>query len=332
MEFINYCREQFAGNPTELANVNKLEHEYRQHTPIWWYTNNCFLYSMVNSALRIMDVDHIIKLGFFIRDLHEQITRLYSEQSAGHHPSNTFVVYHAQGLSQADFKQLIKTQGGLFAFNNFLLTSKNRQGSLKFARETMENSDNMGILFVMTVDPFIRSVPFADIRNVSYHQNEEEILFSMHSVFRIGQIKKIDENNRLWQVDLTLTTDNDCVLQILTESIRQETFTDENGWYRLGNVLIKLGQFDIAQQIFEMKSTQTTDDGEKANTYLKLGFIKENLGEYTEALAFYTQAVEIKQKILPPNHPDLATSYKKIGSVYENMGEHLKALSFYERA
>ena len=39
----------------------------------------------------------------------------------------------------------------------------------------------------------------------------------MHSVFRIGEIKQIDNNNRLWQVDLTLTSDNDPQLHALTE-------------------------------------------------------------------------------------------------------------------
>ena len=31
---------------------------------------------------------------------------------------------------------------------------------------------------------------FAGIREVSYYQTEEEILFSMHTVFRIGEIKQ----------------------------------------------------------------------------------------------------------------------------------------------
>jgi hypothetical protein len=33
-ECIIYCREQFEDNPVELKNVDKLEQEYRRHTPI----------------------------------------------------------------------------------------------------------------------------------------------------------------------------------------------------------------------------------------------------------------------------------------------------------
>jgi hypothetical protein len=148
---------------------------------------------MVNDALRTMDVCVIIKLGFFIRDLHEHITRLESEQASEHHYTNSFVVYYGQGLSQSDFDELLRKQDGLLAFNHFLLTSKNRQVPLNLARQTLENSNMMGILFVMAVDPSVCSVPFANVRKVSYHQNEEEILFSMHSIFLIGEIKKLKE-------------------------------------------------------------------------------------------------------------------------------------------
>ena len=75
----------------------------------------------------------------------------------------------------------------------------------------------------MSIDPSISSAPFASIEEVSYFQTEEEILFSMHTVFRIGEIKQIDENKSLYQVELTLTSDNDPQLRILTEHIREET-------------------------------------------------------------------------------------------------------------
>ena len=41
------------------------------------------------------------------------------------------------------------------------------------------------------------------------------------------------------------------------------------------------------------------------------------MGEYSKALSYYEQALEILQKTLPANHPDLATSYNNIGLVYD---------------
>jgi hypothetical protein len=88
----------------------------------------------------------------------------------------------------------------------------------------------------------------------------------MNTVFRIGEIKPMDKNHRLFQVDLTLTSDNDKDLRVLTDRIREETFPDDEGWQRLGLLLKKMGQSEKAQQIFEILLQQTSDDSEKVNT------------------------------------------------------------------
>jgi hypothetical protein len=67
-------------------------------------------------------------------------------------------------------------------------------------------------------------------------KTEEEILFSMHTVFRVSEITKIDNNNELYQVDLQLTADDDQELRTLTKCIRKEV-AGETGWERLGQLL-----------------------------------------------------------------------------------------------
>ncbi|CAF1218191.1 unnamed protein product [Adineta steineri] len=56
------------------------------------------------------------------------------------------------------------------------------------------------------------------------------------------------------------------------------------------------------------------------------------MGDYPIALSYHEKALEIFQKTLPSNHPDLATSYNNIGWVYRNMKDYSKTLSYYERA
>ncbi len=327
-EFISYCREQ----SVDGTNVDKIEKEYHAHQPIWWYTFPCFLYSMLNRALRTMEVELITKMGFFVRDLHNDIIQLYTEQNHAHHDSDAFTVYRGQGLSQADFDQLQTTQGGLLAFNNFLSTSLNRNVSLAFAESNAESSHLIGVLFDINIVPSISATSFANVKSVSCFQEEEEILFSMHSVFRIGRVKKIEKNNnRLWQVELTLTGDSDPQLQELTKSIRNETW-GPTGWYRLGRLMMTVAQYDKAEQVFQMIHDRTTDEEEKGEIYYYLGWIKKDQGKYTEAIAYYRKSLKIKQKTLPENHPSLATSYGNIGLAYDNMGEYSKALSYYEKA
>jgi hypothetical protein len=330
-DFITYCRKQLAGNTNELKYVEKLEKEYHRQSPISWYTCQCFLSSMLTQALCTMNLGILIKMGFFIRDLHEHITKLHSEQYAGHH-SKSFVVYRSEALPEIVFDRLKKTQGGLISFNNFLLTSINKHVPLELARRTIETSGMVGVLFIMTIDSSILSTPFANIRDVSHVPGEEEILFSIQSVFRIGQIKQMDGSDRLWQVELSLPNDNDLQLHALTEHVREEAFPHKKGWNRLSELLIKLGHFNKAQQVYEAMLNQRTDEREKVIIYHMLGVVKEGQKKYAEAIALYKNSIERKQRILPPAHPDLATSYSSIGQVYEKMGEYPKALSSYEKA
>ncbi|CAF1464490.1 unnamed protein product [Adineta steineri] len=331
-EFITYCCEAFVENDYDLHNIEKLERDYHDRTPIWWYTYQCFLYSMLNQALRLMNADIIVRMGFFINDLHRDIQRLHSEQFLGQQFGRTFTVYRGQCLSKEDFIEMTKTKGGLLSFNNFLSTSTNRDVSLCFTSQPVTNHDLVGILFVMSINPTDSTTPFASISDVSNFDMEDEILFSMHTVFRIGDIKPMDENNNVFQVNLTLTNDNDQDLRTLTDQMRQETFPDSKGWYRLGQLLIKMGQSDKAQEVYEVLLNQTTNESDKAPIYYQLGWIKDNQGEYQEALLSHEKALAIQQQSLPSTHPDLANSYNNIGLVYDNMGDYPKALSSHEKA
>ena len=76
----------------------------------------------------------------------------------------------------------------------------------------------------------------------------------MHTVFRIHDIKPWDENQRLFQVDLTLTGENDDKdLRILTDRIREETYQASRGWYQIGfGCCLKWVQFQKAEQVYEV--------------------------------------------------------------------------------
>ena len=112
-EFLTYCRQLFSVNASELEHVNMIEKDYRPQQAIRWYTSSCLLYTMLNRALRLMEVDLIIKMGFFVRDLHNHIAELHFQQYSGRSDKQSFVVYRGQSLSLKDFNNLKDAQGGL---------------------------------------------------------------------------------------------------------------------------------------------------------------------------------------------------------------------------
>ena len=332
-QFIQYCRQVIFPDGREPNTFNQFEQEYRNKTPIWWYTYAGFLYDILNRALRVTQVDTLVHMGFFISDLHHHIEQLHQQQFPPSHFSEQFIVYRGQGLSTAQFEQLCKTKGGLLSFNNFLSTSKDRQTSLGFAQASLDISDIIAILFIISIDPPKSTTPFASITRVScYQDQEDEVLFSMHTVFRIGDVTPARECDGVFEVKLTLTTDDDKDLRQLTDRFRNETSTGNSAWFRLGDLLLMIGGSTKAQQVYEILLQQSTNDDDRAQIYNGLGFAHNNEGYYKEAIIYFEKSLAICQESLPPNHPKLAMSYNNSGAVYSAMGDYTNALLYCEKA
>jgi hypothetical protein len=52
------------------------------------------------------------------------------------------------------------------------LANKNRQVSLDVVRQTMESSELVRVLFVMSIDSSMQLIPFANVRDVSYDEKK----------------------------------------------------------------------------------------------------------------------------------------------------------------
>ncbi len=177
-DFILFWRKHCIDNTVTLNVITEFERDYCPQSSIRWYTGEYFVYAMLNSALRKLEADTIINMGFFIRDLHQQLEELHQKQVGTYH-GQSFIIYRGQGLSKMNFKKLLETKGGLMSFNNFLSTSNDPDVSRMFAESAAENKDMVGILYKMTIDPSVSSTPFASIKDVGPFQTEEEILFSI---------------------------------------------------------------------------------------------------------------------------------------------------------
>ncbi|CAF2768374.1 unnamed protein product [Rotaria sp. Silwood2] len=145
-------------------------------------------------------------------------------------------------------------------------------------------------------------------------------------------MKQIDGNNRLWQVDLMLTGDTDAELYVVTGHMREVIYSGAEGWDRLGTLLFQLGEFDKAQEVYDILLDQTRTDYRKSPIYKMLGKVKTGQGEYKDTIAYFQQSIEIQQKILQPTDVDFATTYSNIGPVYLSMTDYPNALSYHQKA
>jgi tetratricopeptide (TPR) repeat protein len=319
-EFVDFCRRYYATNNAQIKLVDEFEEQYEHSSSIWWYTRDCFLYWMLNKALRTQDIELIMKMGFFLRDLHLQINSLYSEEESHHYQK----LFRGQGVSLETLNKMRTGRGGLLSFNNFLSTSADRSVGYLYADSCRQDPSLVGILFQIEIDSSVQSTPFTSVQRFSDFV-EDEILFSMHTVFRIGDTEEMED--RLWQVTLTLTSDSDPMLTDLMEYIRVE-IQGSTDIHRMGQLMIKMGQFDRAQQIYHRLMGQTSDDEYEEIAHLnhQLGFLRREKGDFINALSFYQKTLSVMEKYPPREDRNLATIYHNIGLVHQAVGEQSVAL------
>jgi tetratricopeptide (TPR) repeat protein len=331
-EFVEFCLIDYKDNTSQIEKINKFDRDYQDHSPIWWYTTEWFVYSTLNKALRTQNVEVIIKMGFFLQDLHREIERKCSET----HQSSKLIVYRGQGISNVDLDKLKKNKGGLLSFNNFLSTSLDRAVSFCFADSIQLGPDRTmtGLLFEIEIDPSISTTSYTFLDGESQFEDEKEVLFSMHTIFRINEINPIED--RLWEVKLALTSDNDPELKHLTDCMRHE-IGGVDGWFSMGTLMQKMGKFDKALEVYETLLQTTFNDSSDSHNMLRqitstsIGEVYRSMGNYSDALEHMNQLVKNCENTLSPDHPVLLRSYDGIGSVYLSIGNYPMAISYYEK-
>jgi tetratricopeptide (TPR) repeat protein len=326
-EFIELCRTHYHDNKVQLHRINDFERDYELHPALWWYIKESFIVSMLSSALRMQNIEIIIKMGFYIKDLHQQIKQIHSKPGE----TKQIITYRGQVMANVEFEKLKNNIGCLIAFNSFLSTTTTSAEALLYTEYAQMDPRLTGIIFQMKIDPSISTIPFvslSDINDIPFCENE--ILFSMHTVFRTGAIEPITSS--LWSVDLTLTSDTDDQLQGLAERLRKE-IEGPNPLHRLGKLLIKMGEFDKAEQIFKtlLETTSNVDLEQVASFYNQFGYICKEKGNFTNALIYHQKALEIHQKISSLNHSVLANIYNNIGEVHRLTGNYSTALSYHQK-
>jgi tetratricopeptide (TPR) repeat protein len=327
-EFIQFCRLNYKKNPYELDIVNNFGKNYNQLSPIQWYTRECFIYSMINRALRVNDIEILGKIIFFIQQLHQQIEELYSQSNE----QQQLTVYYGQGISNDQFLNLKTNVDSIISFNTFLFTTIDEQVSLDFAEQSRNNSDLIGVIFKIDIDRTKSSIPFVILDGLDYfNDSDRHVLFSLNAFFRIIQCKQLE--HRLWQIDLRLIEDNDDKMQTITEWIKTK-FGELVGFPRLGQMMINMGEIERAQKLFLMLLECTPDDDNEklADIHHNLGYINEEKNTFDVALKHYNEDLKFRSKYLSPDDFSLGTVYASIGKVLHKQGHLDEALENFQNA
>ena len=103
--------------------------------------------------------------------------------------------------------------------NSFLSTTRDYQAALFFAGDGYIQGSYLFVIYEISLHTTVtHSVPFTGIEYKSIYKDEDEVLFSISAVFRIGKTEQIDD--RLWKIKLTLTPANEELWTMFTEHLR----------------------------------------------------------------------------------------------------------------
>ncbi|CAF1154448.1 unnamed protein product [Adineta steineri] len=220
-EMIEICRLKYENSLTDLEKINEFERSYQHSQAIEWYTTNSFLYRLLLQALRMEDIDTIFKLRYYIYDLHNQLAQLHTSY-LNSLPSDQRILtlYRGQRMKITELTRLQQNVDKLISMNSFLSTTNNVTAAVFFAGDGCLNDPNgeVSVVYQITIDTSVpHSIPFAKIQYESIFEDEDEVLFSMASVFRIDNVEKYET---LWVVELTLISKEDETWNILTDHLK----------------------------------------------------------------------------------------------------------------
>lgn len=248
-EFTEFCSLIYQNNRHQLNQIEKFGAEYSPSLSIRWYTSECFVYSILNKAFRIQDMTMLMKMGFFVRDLHQDIERRHAQLNN----QNRLKVYRGQGISEEAFQQLLDHSDGFLSFNNFLITTIDKDLSLFYARSARDNHSLVGVLFQMEIDR--ATALYTSLDKISYYgDSDKEMIFSTHTIFRIHGVQQIE--NGLWQIQLRLTMDEEKELQKLKQYIRE--MEGKNAWEQLDRLSTQLRMMNESETM-EIEQPVTDD-------------------------------------------------------------------------
>ncbi|CAF1417907.1 unnamed protein product [Adineta steineri] len=327
-QMLDMCRDYYKNNKQELQKIEEFQNTYTREEAIEWYTDECFLYKLLNKALRTEDIELLFNFRFFIIDLCSAI----EQENQVLKNRGTLTLYRGTQIPREEFEKIKENIGKTISTNGFLSTSRNIDVSLAFIPINSQSNDFTSVLFEIKANPLLKTVIFADIGNKSRIEGEEEVLFNLNSLFKIVSVC-FDSELSVWKVELNATDEGaEKVEEYLLFSKQQMEVSSPLIYF--GRLLLyELGQVDRAGKYFNMLlKSLPHDHSDIAAVYNYIGVVHYKRNELNLALKNYEIAYEMRRKQLSSNHPHIAGSLSNIGLIYKEKDDFNTALDYLQQA
>ncbi|CAF5119902.1 unnamed protein product [Rotaria sp. Silwood1] len=315
---IEQCQLEYSNNQIQLNYINKFDKECTYDNVLNWYTQDSFVYRLINRAFRKRNIDLICKFRYFIILLYKKLKELSIKQQK----ENYSTVYRGQILGKNDLENLQSNIGCLISINTIMSTSRNEH----VAREYISGAEVGVILEINTISASDNILhPFADISQFSSMSDEEEILFFAGAVFRINSVQK--ENDFTWIIKLTLSNEAVEQMEQLMDGIIEQ-FTSITCWHHFFMKIDDWTLFGKYYKILTQKSASWKDI--MTNVYgVNLYYLFSILGDYEKVTEYYKELL-FNEKFI--DYPKRIILNIMIGYNYFHLFQYDNALFHYDIA
>lgn len=129
---------------------------------------------------------------YYISDLCKMIEYLYENEQS--QTAKTNIYYRAASINIDEFEQMKmsikqKKKGQVISMGGFISTTTNLEIARRYARTQSLSKGKVRVLFKISVKPDKPCAAHAYIGNISFHPEEEEVLFSMGATFVVDKIE-----------------------------------------------------------------------------------------------------------------------------------------------
>ncbi|CAF3262266.1 unnamed protein product [Rotaria socialis] len=353
-EFIETCKEIYKNERTTLIQIEEFANTYKPEKALYWYTQNSFVYKLLNGAMRTNNTRLILIFRFFIIDIYQELKKqcdepIISENQDGVFP--TYYVYRAQIMSKDELDRLRKSLGQIISMKSFLSTSLNRQFALFFLGEVDEGNQSSLVPTLIQVDLDRDDIcldynrPFANITAHScFGEAEEEVLFMSGSCFRVVEIRRSDKG--IWYVSLAKLKLFDGPLDYHSNYGKLYHYMKDDFLHPLlnlqsdvGLLLFQSGNFDLAEVHFErliqhlselVYVPEQTENQEDLTTLSRTGNKSTDIVGFIKDLEDEFRA-EDKVKYVESAKEDIITScYYMLGRIKHEKGLFDESIVHYE--
>jgi len=328
------CRSHYINYPNEVSKIDTFARDYRPEHAIEHYTKDSFLFRLVGKAFRSEDLNNIHLFHLYIFDLNGELIKKRGQIRESE--QENVRLYRGKKLHAAVLQKLIDNIGALISINGFLSTTR----SLHVAKTCFAGADQYrheyrSVIFeyCFNEEKIVRA--YADISEMSQFPDEEEILFSIGSIWRIDSIEKDSESESVWIVKLSTCYEVDSKIKESFQELQQAPTI-----IMIGNILYELGSLTKAENFYSKAiDDDSIDNGTRYILYINIATIKMKQEKYSEALDFFSKAEQIMptegnnmnldnlqtlhlRSIIKSRFSilnNMAMSYQKIGKSFEAM-------------